>query len=99
MKFPNNDVRSEPLTEQSPFPFGQHKGVPMIQVPATYLDWLRGQTWLAEWPAVAEYIERNKKAIDQDVERAGRSRRNYSFSADTCSQDHPCYDSGDDIPY
>jgi hypothetical protein len=49
-------------------PFGKYKGRAMKIVPATYLDWLRGQTWLEEWPLVQEYIERNADVIDQELE-------------------------------
>ena len=31
-------------------PFGKYKDVYMDEVPATYLDWLRGQSWIDQWP-------------------------------------------------
>lgn len=59
------------LTDQDPMPFGAHKGKPMEEVPASYLDWLRGQDWLSQWPAVADYIERNASVIDWELKRSG----------------------------
>ena len=59
------------LTDGDPMPFGVHKGAPMRDVPATYLDWLRGQPWLSQWPAVAEYIEQNTHVIDWEFKRSG----------------------------
>lgn len=61
----------KPLKDGDPFPFGTHKGKPMGEVPAQFLDWLRGQDWLPNWPAVADYIERNKKAIDHELAEEG----------------------------
>lgn len=55
------------LTDSSPFPFGKHKGRKMKEVPAAYLDWLSGQSWLVEWAGVAEYIRTNRKYIDQEL--------------------------------
>lgn len=57
-----------PLDDSDPFPFGKHKGRPMEEVPASYLDWLRDQPWLGDWPAVKEYIERNARIIDEELE-------------------------------
>lgn len=57
------------LTDEDPFSFGAHKGKKMKDVPASYLDWLRGQKWLSDWPQVADYIERNAKVIDWELRR------------------------------
>lgn len=53
------------------FPFGKYKreGKTFKEVPAEYLDWLHGQKWIGEWPAVLDYIERNRKAIDMEMKR------------------------------
>jgi len=62
-----------PMTDHSAMPFGVHEGKTMLQVPSDYLSWCEGQSWLEErWPALWEYIQRNKKAIDQDIDRASR---------------------------
>ena len=54
-------------------PFGPHRGTRMMDVPASYLDILRDAKWLeSSYPAVADYIERAAKAIDQDLARAER---------------------------
>jgi hypothetical protein len=62
------------LTDSDPFPFGVHKGKKMMDVPGLYLDWLHGQPWLDSWPPVKEYIERNRKHLDQEIKREERSR-------------------------
>jgi hypothetical protein len=62
-----------PLTDSSPMPFGTHKGRPMISVPSDYLDFISGNAELmAAWPGLADYIERSKKSIRQDLEREDR---------------------------
>lgn len=60
-----------PLTDNDPFPFGAHKGKPMQEVPATYLDWLIDQPWIGRWPAVVEYITRNQVVINKELKEAG----------------------------
>ena len=57
------------LSDQDSMPFGKYKGKPMEDVPASYLDWLRDQPWLPRWPDVQEYIQRNEKTIDWELER------------------------------
>ena len=64
--------RQRQLTDESPFPFGKWKGIKMINVPSTYLDWFIGQPWATKWPAVVTYVQRSQKAIQQDLERSER---------------------------
>ena len=59
------------LNDNDPFPFGTHKGKPMEKVPATYLDWVQDQPWISKWPDVVDYIERNRTAIDYELEEQG----------------------------
>ncbi len=65
--------RQRELTDDSPFPFGKWKGVAMKNVPAPYLDWFIGQDWAKRWPAVVDYVNRSRKAIDQELERRDRT--------------------------
>lgn len=53
------------LTDDSPMPFGKHKGVPMKDVPASYLHWLwtNGLERDKDSP-VANYIRDNKAALE-----------------------------------
>jgi hypothetical protein len=54
-----------PITDASPMPFGRYRGVRMEDVPVTYIDWVQKQDWLADWPGVADWIQRNKALIDE----------------------------------
>lgn len=56
------------LSDDSPMPFGVHKGSPMCEVPASYLDYIYGQSWIYEWPDVLEYIEENIDVIHAELE-------------------------------
>lgn len=62
------------LTDKSPCPVqGKHHGKPMEQVPADYLDWLVGQPWCrSKYPAVDDYVARNRKAIDLELREKGK---------------------------
>ena len=59
----------ETLTDNSPFPFGQHKGKAMINVPAQYLLWCLEQDWFKSWEAVELYILDNKEVIEQQAKK------------------------------
>lgn len=65
-------MNSNNLTDLDPMPFGEHKGKPMMNVPSSYLDWLRGQKWIDKHPQVRDYIDRSWKAIQQDLKRKER---------------------------
>lgn len=64
-------MRTSELMDTDPMPFGKHKGQAMQDVPASYLDWLRDQEWLKDYPAVKEYIRRNAKVIDHELAEKG----------------------------
>lgn len=57
-----------PLKDKDPMPFGAHKGKPMGEVPAEYLDYISGQDWLSKWPQVKAYIDHNRAVIDKELE-------------------------------
>lgn len=52
------------LDDISKMPFGKHKGIPMQDVPASYLHWLwtNGKKEDLECP-VADYIRRNLQSL------------------------------------
>ena len=61
------------LTDESPMPFGKHKGEKMANVPASYLLWLYDE-WTAPNPRfgfsskeVKEYIEDNLDVLKQEA--------------------------------
>lgn len=50
-----------PLMPESPFPFGEHLGKTMRQVPSWFLRWVDAQPWAATWRTwapVRDYLER-----------------------------------------
>lgn len=52
---------ARPLMPDSPFPFGEHLGKTMRQVPADFLRWVDAQPWAATWRAwqpVRDYLQR-----------------------------------------
>jgi len=40
----------------------------MDDVPADYLDWLRGQSWIDKFPLIEKYIEENSQSINKELE-------------------------------
>lgn len=47
--------------------FGKHKGEYVGDVPASYLLWLLDQNWIATFPDIVEYIEKNRTALDKEA--------------------------------
>jgi Putative quorum-sensing-regulated virulence factor len=60
------------LQDTDLFPFGKYHGKKMEDVPADYLDFIHGQAWISKYPAVLDYIERNRKVIDKELKEQGR---------------------------
>jgi hypothetical protein len=60
------------LTDKDPMPFGAHKGKPMEDVPASYLDWLMGQDWIDKWPQVVGYVENRRQTADDGRQTGGK---------------------------
>ena len=59
------DVRS--LGDTDPMPFGKHKGVPMSDVPATYLHWLWTNGGENDRVSkVSDYIRRNIDVLEKE---------------------------------
>ncbi|MFK2681118.1 putative quorum-sensing-regulated virulence factor [Bacteroides fragilis] len=61
------------LTDESPMPFGKHKGEKMANVPASYLLWIYDE-WTLPSPRfgfvhkeVKEYIEENLDVLKKEV--------------------------------
>lgn len=63
------------ITDETPMPFGKHKGIAMANVPASYLLWLHdnGQCF----GAMKDYLDDNYDAllIEAKVEREGIKTR------------------------
>lgn len=60
----------EKVTDETPFPFGRHKGVKMANVPAAYLLYWYEKKALSK--PFAEYVEEHKSQLE--VERANNNR-------------------------
>lgn len=63
-----------PLTDKDRCPVsGEQFGKLMENVPAGFLDWLGDQPWAEKkYPEVVDYINRNRKVIDMELEEQGR---------------------------
>jgi uncharacterized protein (DUF3820 family) len=56
---------NQPLTDNSPMPFGKFRGKAMIEVPAHYLLWLYNKG--CDHPAVKKYIQENLDALNKET--------------------------------
>lgn len=43
------------LDDDSPMPFGKHRGQRLGDVPDAYLRWFLNQSWCDEWPDLVTY--------------------------------------------
>ena len=55
-------------TDETPMPWGEHKGTPIGEVPGDYLLWLFRQKWIKDWPDVHAYLVENQAALLQEDE-------------------------------
>lgn len=58
----------ETLQDDSFMPFGKHKGVRMMDVPASYFHYLWHNGMKAESTSVADYIRRNVDVLKEEDE-------------------------------
>jgi hypothetical protein len=61
------------VTDKTPIPWGQHKGIPMEEVPPDYLLWLLRQDWIPQWPDLHAYLIENQDALmleDAEMDRS-----------------------------
>ena len=54
------------LTDQSPMPYGKHKGTAMANVPSQYLLWLYENQKCT--PEVREYVTDNLDALRMEID-------------------------------
>lgn len=57
----------QPITNDSPMPFGPHKGTVMKDVPAEHLVWLLNQTWIGSYKALHAYLKERKVELVKKV--------------------------------
>lgn len=60
------------INDEWEFPWGKYRGTKIGAVPADYLDYIDGQPWIEDHPAVKDYIARNRKCIDLELKRMGK---------------------------
>jgi hypothetical protein len=60
-----SNKRQPALTDLDPMPFGKFKGVPMQDVPPSYLQWLKNEG--CSNVLVANYIYNSWEAIQQEL--------------------------------
>ena len=70
-----SDNQSPPykLTDKDPMPWGKYKGLPMSEVPDSYLLWLYHEGHASG--NVGRYLAENIKAIKANVEREKQQKR------------------------
>ncbi len=57
-----------PVPDNYIMPFGKYKGQEIGSVPASYLDWVAGQSWKWQWPKIVEYVNENRDHIDRELD-------------------------------
>lgn len=61
----------ETLTDNSPMPFGKHKGKPMIEVSAFYLLYIYNNNMISD-ERVRKYINENMDALQKETGQVKR---------------------------
>lgn len=69
------------LDDNSPMPFGRYEGRRLGYVPAGFLLTIRKYDWLEkDHPALADYIDEHKEALEQELEETLRQKLNETGS-------------------
>ena len=55
--------KRQTYSDKTPMPWGEHKGLPMEDVPGAYLLWLFRQPWIPDWPDLHAYLVANQTAL------------------------------------
>ena len=62
-------VDKTPWTDETIMPWGDHRGLLLKDVPASYKAWLLEQRhWLPDWPGLDSYLQRHKDEILKEAE-------------------------------
>lgn len=57
------------MDDTSRMPFGKHKNVMLVNVPADYLLWLYKQDWVeTKFPSLYRYIEEHEEILIDEAE-------------------------------
>lgn len=60
-----------PWTDETIMPWGDHEGVKLKDVPASYKAWLLEQKhWIADWPGLNHYLRKNQHTIIKEAEKS-----------------------------
>ena len=62
----------QPLTDDSPMPFGEHKGTALRDVPSGYLLWLLRQEWIKSWRGLYDYLIDRQDVLLSEVDDSER---------------------------
>lgn len=55
-----------PWTDDTPYPWGEHQGTPMKDMPVQHLVWLLEQRWIKDWPGLYAYLETRREQLIED---------------------------------
>lgn len=62
-------------------PWGNHKGIPMLQVDPTYLLWLFRQDWIQQWPDIFEYLQGRSETLNKTEHEALKNAPQGEFTS------------------
>lgn len=63
-----NQEANRVFTDKTPMPFGKYKGIPLGNVPASYLLWLYDESSKDAFPTLRKYLEANKRALELEAD-------------------------------
>jgi hypothetical protein len=59
-------------TDETPMPFGMHRGKKLIDVPASYLIYIEGQLKRDDWRELQQYIKDNRDVLEKEAKENSR---------------------------
>ena len=69
-----------PYTDKTLMTFGKHKGKPLGEIPASYLDWLLGEEFVKiNHRRLYDYLVENKDLIHEELDNEDHSDDQFSI--------------------
>ena len=74
-------MANPPWTDDTSMPWGAHKGVPLKDVPASYLLWLYEQKWIQDWPELHAYLKQHEELLLAERRDSGEDRSSEGYTS------------------
>ncbi|MCP4899928.1 MAG: hypothetical protein GY906_23415 [bacterium] len=84
-------TKTKSWTDDTPMPWGEHRGTLLKDIPASYLLWLFEQTWIRDWPPLHAYLKKHEDQLMQERAQRDEQRMDNDEDGFTSFKDYEDY--------